>query len=612
MTNLAFDNYSLLEETEASLWLALSRAQNALRPPYPLMMQVAPRTMFGQNRWSLPAAWFPAGSHPKADLNFLAKAYLSNGEKRRLDPGSLLIQQLKEIAYSLLHIIHIFSDARAPATVANSFVTVRKLLIAAAEVGCSSLSEITPTNAKSIIELASGGRIRIELVTWLENLAELTRRGYITDGVQNYDFDIEIVLPNKDTSVARGKQPLNDDERSLLLTNLLKVMDHQDNFICWTEDCLATPSANIHARKWLSTIFPKVSEKDYHFPDVLIHLYQAATGLLIGESLGPRPSELLSIERGFIHRHGPNAFVSLDHFTLDSVTTKSIKKIGGMQKRLRIPELVYKAALGLEEIHSMLGRSTPRLFSGVSEELEYSTNRWNWILKKFCEVTELPFRVTQYTARKTLISNVARTVTNGLSAAQVVMDHDDRGTTAGYGLSNPFVREEIYAECLDAFRDGTRTLVEMTAAAGGPGLGGKGGARLEARVASLAGSDGVVVPEAVETFVEELLQEDVVPIPVARGVLCLKQATFMGECGRLVPDIGGCRPICPAQVQQQNRRDLLRWEFEMARSGDLEGQSELQKAFWLSEMEGQLAAWPDLRSDFEEILTTVPALRGIR
>ncbi|MEY9582691.1 hypothetical protein [Sinorhizobium fredii] len=612
MTNLAFDNYSLLEETEASLWLALSRAQNALRPPYPLRMPVTPRSMFGQDRWFLPTAWFPAGSHPKADLNFLAKAYLSNGQKRRLDPGSLLIQQLKEIAYSLLHIIHIFSDARAPATVARSFVTVRKLLIAAAEVGCSSLSEITPTNAKSIIELASGGRIRIELVTWLENLTELTRRGYITDGVQNYDFDIEIVVPNKDTSAPRGKQPLNDDERSLLLTNLLKLMDHQDEFICWTEDCLATPSANSHAREWLSTILPRAAEKDYRFPDLLIHLYQATTGLLIGESMGPRPSELLSIERGFIHRHGPNAFVSLDHFTLDSITTKSIRKIGGMQRRLRIPELVYKAAVGLEEMHSMLGQGTPRLFSGPCEELEYSTNRWNWILKRFCEVTELPFRVTQYTARKTLISNVARTITNGLSAAQVLMDHEDRGTTAGYGLSNPFVREEIYAECLDAFRDGTRTLVEMTAAAGGPGLGGKGGARLEARVASLAGRDGVVVPEAIETYVEELLQQDVMPIPVARGILCLKHASAKGECGNVVPDIGGCKHTCPAQVQKQNRRDLMLWELEMARSGGLEELSQLQKAFWVNEIEGLLVAWPELRPDFEAILTTVPALKGIR
>lgn len=612
MTKLALDNYCLTEETEASLWLALSRAQNALRPPYPLAMQVTPHSTFGQDRWFLPTAWFPAGSHPKAYLNFLAKAHLSNGQKRRLDPGSLLIQQLKEIAYSLLHIIHIFSDARTPATVANSFLTVRRLLIAAAEVGCSSISEITPTNAKSIIELASIGRLRVELVTWLENLAELTRRGYITDGVQNYDFDIEVVTPNKDTSVPSGKQPLNDDERSLLLTNLLKVMDHQDEFICWTEDCLTTPSANTYARQWLATIFPKVAEKDYRFPDILIHLYQATTGLLVGEAIGPRPSELLSIETGFVHQHGPNKFVSLEHFSLDSITTKSARNIGGSQRRLRIPELVYKAAVGLEEIHSMLGRRTPRLFSGVSEELEYSTNRWNWILKKFCEVTELPFRVTQYTARKTLISNVARTITHGLSAAQVVMDHQDRGTTAGYGLSNPFVREEIYAECLDAFRDGTRTLLEMTAAAGGPGLGGKGGARLEARVASLATSEGAIVPEAIATYVEELLQQDVVPIPVARGILCLKQASAKGDCGNFVPDIGRCKHTCPAQVQKQNKRDLLHWEIEMARSGGLEEMSQLQKAFWVNEIEGLLVAWPELIPDYEAIVTTIPALRGIR
>ncbi|MBW0366646.1 hypothetical protein [Ensifer adhaerens] len=612
MVNAAIDNYSLLEETEASLWLALSRSQNALRPPYPPTMQVTPLSIFGEDRWLLPTAWFPAGSHTKADLNFLANGHLSNGHIRRLDPGSLLMQQLKETTYSLLHIIHIFSDARKPATVANSFAILRKLVIAAAEAGCRSLSEITPANAISIIELASSGRIRIEFVTWLENLAELTRRGYITAGVQNYDFEIEIVLPNRDSSIPKGKQPLDDNERALLLAKLLLVMENQDEFICWTEDCLATPSSHRPAQEWLSTIFPQVAERRYRFPDLLIHLYQGTTGLLIGEALGPRPSELLSTEKGFIHRHGPDAFVSLDHFTLDSVTTKSIRKIGGVRRRLRIPELVYKAAVGLEEMHSLLGQRTPRLFSGVSEELEYSTNRWNWVLQRFCEVTELPFSVTQYTARKTLISNVARTITNGLSAAQVLMDHEDRGTTAGYGLSNPFVREEIYAECLNAFRDGTRTLVEMTAAAGGPGLGGKGGARLEARVASLAGKDGVVVPEAIKIFVEELLQEDVVPIPVARGVLCMKQATAKGECGSVVPDVGGCKPSCTAQVQQQNRRDLMLWELEMARSGGLEEVSLLQKAYWVNEIEAQLAAWPDLRPDFEGILTTVPALRGIR
>lgn len=612
MIDAAIENYSLLEETEASLWLALSRSQNALRPPYAPMMQVTPLSVFVQNEWLLPTSWFPAGSHPKAKLNFLGMAILSNGRTRRLDQGSFLIQQLKEIAYSLLHIIHIFSDARKPSTVSNTFKLVRKLVNAAAEVGCSSLSEITPANVQSIIELAGVGIASIQHTTWLDNLVELSRRGYVTDGVQNYDFEIDIVIPNVDVSQPRGKQPLNDDERALLLTRLLLVTDHQDEILSWTEDCLATPTANFYAREWLSKIFPKAADTDYAYPDILIHLYQAATGLLIGDSVGPRPSELLSIEKGFVQRHGPNSFFSLDHFTLDSVTTKSIEKIGGLRRRLRIPELIYKAAVGLEEMNSLLGQRTTRLFSGVAEELEYSTNKWNWILRRFCEVANLPFRVTQYTGRKTLISNVARTVTNGLAAAQVVMDHEDRGTTAGYGLSNPFVREEIYAECLDAFRNGTRTLLETTVAAGGPGLGGKGGARLEASVASLAGHDGVVVPEAIETFVEELLQEGVLPIPVARGVLCMKQATAKGECGSVVPDIGGCKPTCPAQVQQQNRRDLMRWEFEMVRSGSLDEQSELQRAFWLNEIESQLAAWPDMRPDFEEILTAVPALKAIQ
>lgn len=612
MRTASIEKHSLLDEAEASLWLALSRSHNELQPPYPREMTVTPQSMFGDNRWLLPTAWFPAGSHPKAALNFLGKAHLSNAKIRQLDPGSLLFQQLKEITYSLLHIIHIFSDARTPSTVASSFTTVRRLLIAASEVGCKSLSEITPANAQSIIELASVGRIRMEFARWLKNLAELTRRGYICDGVQNYDFEIQVTLPNTDISFSKGKQPLNDDERSLLLANLLKVADHRDDIISWIEECFETSSATTHARDWLIKVFPKAAERRHRFPDLLIHLYHATAGLLIGDSIGPRPSELLSIETGFIHRQGAGSFVSLDHFTLDSVTTKSIRTIGGLRRSLRIPELVYHTAVGLERIHSVTGSRTPRLFSGPLEDLEYSTNRWNWILAKFCEITELPFNVTQYTSRKTLISTVARAITNGLTAAQVVMEHEDRSTTAGYGLSNPFIREEVYGECLDAFRDGTRTLLEMTAAAGGPGLGGRGGARLEARVASLAGKDGVVVPESIEIYVEELLEQDVVPTPVARGVLCMKQATSKGLCGRVVPDIGGCKPECTAQVQQQNRRDLLLWEFEMVRTGFLEELSELQKAYWLKEIEGQLIAWPDLKPQFNDILATTPALKGFR
>lgn len=606
----AIENYSLVEETEASLWLALSRSHNEIRPPYPSTMNVTPQSKFSDTRWILPTTWFPAGSHTKAELNLLGKAHLSNGHRRGLDVHSLLYRQLKEITYSLLHISHIFSNARKPATIAASFARVRSILIAASEIGCGSLSEITPANAKSIIELTSSGRARLHGVRWLENIAELTRRGYIHDGVRNYDFEFDFTIPNTDTSIPKGRQPLKDDEQSLLIASALKVIDCRDELICLIEDGLSTPKSNDHARDWLSELFPKSSEIRYVFPDILVHLYQASTGLLIGNAIGPRPSELLSIERGFIHRHGPNSFVSLEHFTLDSVTTKSIRTIGGLRRTLLIPELIYQSAVGLEDIHLLTGSKTPRLFSGISEELEYSTNRWNWILTKFCRIAELPFNVTQYTARKTLIATMARAVTNGLTAAQVVMNHDDLDTTAGYGLSNPFIREEVYAECLGAFRDGTRTLVESTVAAGGPGLGGKGGAYLEARVASLAGKDGVVVPETVSAFVDELLEQDVVPTPVARGVLCMKQATSKGLCGRIVPDIGGCKSECPAQVQQKYRHDLILWEFEQVRAGALEEQSELQKAFWIKEIEAQLVAWPDLVPQFREILVTVPALKG--
>lgn len=601
-------------EKNQRLWLSLARIENdSQRPPYSPRTRVTMESVFDDSEWLLPVAWFPSGHHHRRRLDFHVVIGLSNGVKRRLASESLLVQQLKETTYAIFHLTHILNDGKKAGTLADVFRLLRKLVIAAAEVGCQSLSEVTPDNVQRIVDLTSSRRLMV--ANWIDHIIELSSRGYITDGIRPYDFKIDAGVTIRDMSIESGKQPLLDADRQLFLRKLLLVIDNREEFLEWTSECLKTPSAAQHARDWFATIFPTVAEKYYYYPEILYQTYQVGVGGLIGDALGCRPSELLSIKSGFVHKGGSVAFTSFDHYELETVTSKAVKQISGVERRLRIPELVYEAAIVLEKLHASLGKRSGHLFSGQGEDICYNVNRWNSYLKRFGEMAEIPFRFTQYTFRKTLITNVSRAITNGLEAAEVVVGHADRDTTAGYALSNPFVREDVYSDCIDAFRDRTRTLLEATAAAGGKGIGGNAGRSLEARVASLGIGDGTVVPEELAVFVDELLRQDVVPIPVAPGVLCMKQGTVRGECGKttgdVVPDIGRCSAECPWQVQELFRRDLIEWEFGLARSGGLKSFSKLQKVYWVQQMKEQLGAWPDLRDEFATLLQTVPELRGI-
>lgn len=617
-SSLSFDiDFDVEMNRNQTLWLSQARTQNgSQRPPYSPDALITAESVFGDDEWLLPVSWFPAGSHNKRKLDFYVEIRLEDATSRRLSKWTLLVQQLKEIAYALLHVSHLFNDARKASTLANTFKLIRKLVIAAAAVGCRSLSDVTPANVQKIIELTTASvPRRLIAANWIDNIVELSKLGYVSDGIKSYDFKIDAGVTIRDTSVERGLQPLPDAERQLLLNKLLLVHDNRAGFIEWTSECLKTPKAAPHARDWFATIFPAVADRYYYYPEILYQTLQVGVGGLIGESVGCRPSELLSISSGFVHRSGSEAFTSFDNFELDTVTAKAVKQAGGVERRLRIPELVYDAAIGLQQLHSLLEKRTDYLFSGYGEDICYNVNRWNSYLKRFGEMAEIPFGFTQYTFRKTLITNISRAVTNGLAAAEVVVRHVDRSTTAGYALSNPFVREDIYSECMDAFRDRTRTLLEATAAAGGKGLGGNGGRLLEARVASLSRSGGTVVPEELTAFIDELLRQEVAPIPVAPGILCMKQGTVRGECGKttgdVVPDIGKCSAECPWQVQEMFRKELVEWEFDMARSGGLKTSSRLQKTYWIQQMKEQLFAWPDLRDAFETLLRTVPELRSI-
>ncbi|MDW9650146.1 hypothetical protein GOB33_18830 [Sinorhizobium meliloti] len=609
------EEYKLTADADhAILWLVRERALNDLRPPYEQSLRVLPDSLFCDLKWIMPYSWFPPGSGGKENLDFLGMSVLADGRTWRLRPESKLLEQLKEIAIVLLYYMAIFGPPLKPASISSTFKVLRKFMHAVEATGCSSLSEITPYNVQLIIDTYTADQRKREiLATWVERLVEATELGYIHDGLQDYDFEIDVGNANRDTSKEKGEQPLTDGERQLVLSKVLTVIDNRKGFVEWTRLCLNDPAAINGARDWLSGLFPKAYRGPSRYPEILHRLYHGATGYLFADSFGPRPTELLSAKRGFMAMVDGGPATLLDCYETVLETSKTERHWRGTQRSLRVSRLVFEAGRSLEEMHDLYEKKTQRLFSPPNGTREYSTNNFNHVLRTFCRTAEIPFFLTSYTGRKTLVRNASRVVTNGLAAAKILLDHADRGKTAGYALSNPFVREEIHAESLALFQQKSRTLLESTIAAGGKGLGGVQGHRMEARMAALISDNlGVAINEIIEIFLEELLRQNVIPIPVMRGVLCMKKAPVRGSCskstGDTVPDVGNCTADCPYQVQEMYRHDLLDWEIGKVSAEWLKSLSKLQKAYWLNHIQEQLHAWPDLKPKFEKILKTHPEL----
>ncbi|MNL05634.1 hypothetical protein D3C87_1262440 [compost metagenome] len=166
----------------------------------------------------------------------------------------------------------------------------------------------------------------------------------------------------------------------------------------------------------------------------------------------------------------------------------------------------------------------------------------------------------------------------------------------------------IHAESMDIFQDKSRTLLESTLAAGGAGLGGEQGRRIEMRMAALMSENqGIVVNEVIEVFLEELLRQGIAPIPVMAGVLCVKKGSVRGSCskstGDTLPDVGKCTAECPYQVQEMHRHALIQWELEKVAREGFGSLSRLQKVYWLDHIREQLHAWPDLKPKLDEIIS---------
>ncbi|MND26008.1 hypothetical protein D3C80_164460 [compost metagenome] len=609
------EEYDLtLDADDAILWLIRERTLNRIRPPYIGSFAVLPGFLYLHMRWMMPRKWFPPGSGHKGILDFLGGSQLSDGRTWKLYEESLLLDQLKQIAVVLLHHASLVGHRAKPVSISATFKILRKFMHAVQACGCESLSEVTPYNIQQIIDLHSRNQgTRLTVALWVERLVRLSELGYIQDGLNDYDFEIEVGNENPDTSTEKGEQPLNDQDRQLVLSNALRVVDCRKDFTNWVRACLEDVAAVPDARMWLMERFPGAQRSRYSYPSIFHRLYHGAAGYLIADAIGPRPSELLSAMRGFIRIVDGEPATVFDRYELTTETSKAQKSWRGVQRHLRVSSLLFEVAEGLEEMHDLFEKTTERLFSPPYGGNEYTTNNFNHVLRTFCRINEIPFSLTAYTGRKTLVRNAARAVTNGLAAAEVILDHAHRGETAGYALSNSFVREDIHAESMDIFQDKSRTLLESTLAAGGAGLGGEQGRRIEMRMAALMSENqGIVVNEVIEVFLEELLRQGIAPIPVMAGVLCVKKGSVRGSCskstGDTLPDVGKCTAECPYQVQEMHRHALIRWELEKVAREGFASLSRLQKVYWLDHIREQLHAWPDLKPKLDEIVNLNPEI----
>lgn len=267
----------------------------------------------------------------------------------------------------------------------------------------------------------------------------------------------------------------------------------------------------------------------------------------------------------------------------------------------------------LEFVHDLYGGKGDRLFTGPEIVGEISTSHLGTNMKEFCRLACMEFNVTAYDMRNTLISHTAQAETGGLTQAQLAMDHKAKRTTAGYALSSPFVRDEIYSRCQSIYQDRTKMLLENSLHMGGQGLHGEQGRRIERNLeTAMRTSAGVISREDVaKEFLQETLRRKVFPLPVAPGRFCFKPLQARGECSKStkdsLADVGDCRCGCPYEVQTANRLELVQYEITEL-LGSLTSSSELELEYWLRELADQLKAWPELEPQIRQALSARPDL----
>ena len=609
--------------SDPRMWQVLAGAGPAL-PPYVLDMPATPLSVFGQNIWEYPVEWLAVNNRDRRFLDFEAPATFSDGAKIGLDPrrDEVLIRQLKEATWASLHRRHVFDGRRRsqlikPGGAHGVLRRLRRLMLAFRQVGCASLSNVTPTTLVDAFGLlgSSGGEFD-EMVGAFQDLVTLSRAGLIDGGILDHRF--EIVPPDTavpDASAARGWQPIPDDKVAELIRASNLYIDLADEIAVQIRILREDPSRHEDVYAWARERLPcgtRLGSQGLLMTLTLVVHVSAAN--LVSFLGGLRVSELLSILTGFVAISNGETTIDLGRLTMEFTTTKTVLSFRGERRQIIAHPRIADIGRALLLLKESLDTTGDYLFVPPGEDLPYVTNRFNYVLQRFCRLHAIDIEMSSHRWRKTVAAISVRVLTGATLHLKELFGHVGLGMTARYILSSPFIREEIRDLTLDEYRKRGRTMLESLSAFGGPGLGGRRGLDMEASFSALMRSQ---VTEddlglQLDGFVEDMLRQGIFVVPVMPGVLCTKPATASGACSRSsgdsLADPARCSARCSYQVQESNRRDLVAWMVRRAASN--RGMwSPLEEVYWAEQCRDQIVAWPVLNDALRDVIEDWPALK---
>ncbi|MEH2698997.1 MULTISPECIES: hypothetical protein [Rhizobium] len=607
-----------MQLNEQRVWYAACSLQVEVTPPYDDMLQVTPSSgmsegsFFHQNGWYFPPENIPAGRKAKDGVYFLSPCFYSNNVTGYLLPRSFLLRQLKEVGVVHLFRTEVIKDTRVVPTAGFFYQHMSKMkrfFVAMKIIGLQSLSELTPFNLNDVQKLMHGLKAR-EFAFILTKLVKISRAGLVTDGLKNYDWEVDVDDDNgNDTTQERGAQPLTDVQAGALLTlsrTYISLAGEIAAEIVRLTD--KSPKQRIISDDLLQKL-PLIAENlPSNKHETTLHLLvEISVAHLSCYHFGFRPSELLSIREGFILSAGDN--VELQEHRIKFVRTKNVP--APTVRELRVDPYLLDVHTALQNVRKALGAKNDFLFAHPDAEWEHSTNLLLYRLRRFSQLHRQDFAVTGYTWRKTVVEMMVRIITEAVPILAHVLGHQSESEAVGYALSNPQLRPEIQAAVMQVYIQRAGTLFE-TATSKSSALGGRAGKRLQQLLSADINSEELGFTEA--EFVEDAITRGNLPVKVAPGVFCVRGNLGRGLCsmnsGDLMADPANCSAACEFQVQMPERKQVVRDNIvyleQYLRS---KTPSRMQKRHAVNQINEQLAAWPELTEVRDDMLQRLPQLR---
>ncbi|CAM5201170.1 Phage integrase family protein OS=Bosea thiooxidans OX=53254 GN=SAMN05660750_00172 PE=4 SV=1 [Bosea thiooxidans] len=618
------------EFEDSRMWVVHARNSMPSKPPYQDELHTTPLSQFRDDTWEYPTTWASENNRNCLFLDFLGHGTFPDGTRLSLSPvtDAILIRQLKEALIALTYRRGILTSERTrvrhlrPTGVYSLLQPLRRLFVAFKRCGCRSLREVNPAVlAETLAMIEPSANAFDNLATTFTDLLCACRHGLISEGL--LDLDFEISPPTEtfpDLSGPRGWQPISDLNVSEIIRVSEFYVDHVHDIAKWIDYLRRDPESRRHeVLIWARSNLPcglKLSKMlgGRQLLHNLCGLVYSSCSNFISFHAGLRVSELLSIKTGFISTDQSEAIFDTRKLLLNFTTYKTVLSLQGRQRAVKAHPKLIAISAALEEVRHALGIPGEYLFTPPGESRPYITKRWNkTVLRRFCELHNLDIELTGHRWRKTVAALAVRVFTNASIHLKELFGHASLSMTARYILASPFIREEIRDLTLDEVRKTGKTLLESLSVFGGPRLGGRHGKEMERRFSELFATDitEIDVGKTIDEFVEEMLRQNMLPIPVMPGVLCMKPANARGACattsGDRLADPARCSAACTWQVQEAHRREVV---FFMTRriAQKWTSWSLLQQTYWGAQCRDQIRAWPELAvrlDDFPGMPTTL-------